>query len=114
MRPTALMKLITVSAFFLCSLTLPAQPVAHAKGVAHTGQVDIAYETFGTPATPGKAATALPVIAVNGGPGLSHVYMVQNDVWERIARNRMVVLYDQRGTGASKHLQAGVSQSGAP
>jgi proline iminopeptidase len=112
MRPTALMKLITVSAFFLCSLTLTAQPVAHAKGVAHTGQVDIAYETFGTPATPGKATTALPVIAVNGGPGLSHAYMVQNDVWERVARNRMVVLYDQRGTGASKHLQAGVSQSG--
>jgi proline iminopeptidase len=28
--------------------------------------------------------------------------MVQNDVWERIARKRMVVFYDQRGTGRSK------------
>ena len=37
--------------------------------------------------------------------------MVQNDLWERIARNRLVVLYDQRGTGASKRLQAGASQS---
>jgi proline iminopeptidase len=102
------MKLIAVSAFFLCSLTLAAQPVAHVKGVAHTEQVDIAYETLGTS---GTAAAALPVIAVNGGPGLSHAYMVQNDVWERIARNRMVVLYDQRGTGASKHMQSGASQS---
>jgi proline iminopeptidase len=102
------MKLIAVSAFFLCSLTLAAQPVPHVKGVAHTEQVDIAYETLGTP---GTAAAALPVIAVNGGPGLSHAYMVQNDVWERIARNRMVVLYDQRGTGASKHMQSGASQS---
>ncbi|MBZ5507315.1 MAG: alpha/beta hydrolase [Acidobacteriia bacterium] len=105
------MKLITVSAFFLCSLNVTAQPVAHAKGVAHTDQVDIAYETFGPAGTPGAAATALPVIAVNGGPGLSHAYMVQNDVWERVAKNRMVVLYDQRGTGASKRLQSGAAQA---
>ena len=108
-------KLMIASALFLCvatlflgSTTLGAQTVAHAKGVAHTEQVDIGYETFGAqPAT----GAAVPVIAVNGGPGLSHAYMVQNDLWQRIARNRLVVLYDQRGTGASKHLQAGASQS---
>ena len=82
-----------------------AQTIAHARGVAHTEQVDIAYETLGT------TGTALPVIAVNGGPGLTHAYMVQNDVWQRIARKRMVVFYDQRGMGASKRLQAGASQS---
>jgi proline iminopeptidase len=100
------MKLIAVSAFFLCALALAAQSILHTKGVAHTEQVDIAYETLGAP---GTAATALPVIAVNGGPGLSHAYMVQNNVWERVAKNRLVVLYDQRGTGASKHLQPGAS-----
>ena len=42
---------------------------------------------------------------------LTHAYMVQNDMWERVARNRLVVFYDQRGTGASKHLQPGASQS---
>jgi proline iminopeptidase len=51
------------------------------------------------------------VIAVNGGPGLSHAYMVQNDLWERVAKGRLVVLYDQRGTGASKRLQPGMAQS---
>ena len=89
----------------LLSATLQAQKVAHAKGVAHTEQVDIGYETLGA------RGTAIPVIAVNGGPGLSHAYMVQNDVWERIAGNRLVVLYDQRGTGASKRVQPGASQS---
>jgi proline iminopeptidase len=99
------MKHLSILMLVLCSITLPAQTVAHAKGVAHTDQVDIAYETLGTQ---GKA---LPVIAVNGGPGLSHSYMVQNDLWERIARNRMVVFYDQRGIGASKRMQPGASQN---
>jgi proline iminopeptidase len=94
----------------VCPQTLTAQPVPHAKGVAHTAQVDIAYETFGSL---GNSDLALPVIAVNGGPGLSHAYMVQNDLWERVARNRLVILYDQRGTGASKRLAEGVPQSGA-
>jgi proline iminopeptidase len=92
-------------AICLFSLPLPAQTVAHATGVVHTDQVDLGYETLGA------AGTALPVIAVNGGPGLSHAYMVQNDVWERIAKKRLVVFYDQRGTGASRRLQPGASQS---
>src|SRR5215510_10918340 len=99
------MKLLIVFAFLLACVTLPAQTVAHLKGVAHTEQVDIGYETLGA------AGTALPVIAVNGGPGLSHAYMVQNDMWERVAGKRMVVFYDQRGTGASKRVQAGAPQS---
>jgi proline iminopeptidase len=90
---------------FLLGSTLSPQAVPHATGVAHTEQVDLGYETFGA------KGTALPIIAVNGGPGLSHAYMVQNDLWERIGRNRLVVLYDQRGTGASKRVQAGAPQS---
>src|SRR5262245_16410609 len=99
-------KLLATAILFLAAVTLSAQSVAHARGVAHTEQVDIAYETLGT------LGTAVPVIAVNGGPGLSHAYMVQNDVWERIARNRLVVFYDQRGIGASKRMQPGAAQSG--
>ncbi len=91
----------------LLPAVVAAQTVAHAKGVAHTSQVDIAFETLGQP------GTTLPIIAINGGPGLTHAYMVQNDLWERIARNRLVVFYDQRGTGESKHLNGGglLSQS---
>ena len=51
-----------------------------------------------------------PVIVANGGPGLSHVYMLQNDVWtRRLARNRQIVFYDQRGTGKSKQVKADAS-----
>jgi hypothetical protein len=39
---------------------LPAQTVLHATGIAHTEQIDLAYETFGA------KGTALPIIAVNG------------------------------------------------
>src|SRR5258708_3348263 len=98
------MKLLIVP-ILLFSAMLSAQSVPHAKGTAHTEQVDIGYETMGT------LGTAVPVIAVNGGPGLSHAYMVQNALWERVAKQRLVVLYDQRGTGASKAMKPGASQS---
>ena len=86
-------------------LTLPAQTVAHTTGTIHTPQVDLGYETFGA------RGSSLPVIAVNGGPGLSHVYMLQNDMWQKVAQSRLVVFYDQRGTGASKHLQPNALQT---
>jgi len=64
-------------------------------GSVSSPDVDLAYWVLGAP----QAAT--PVIAVNGGPGLSHIYMLQNDVWQRLAKGRQIVFYDQRGTGAS-------------
>jgi proline iminopeptidase len=79
--------------------------VAHRFGSVHTTEVDLGYETFGTP------GAEIPIIAVNGGPGLSHAYMMQNDLWQRVAAHRLVILYDQRGTGASKHLQPNAPQT---
>lgn len=78
---------------------------AGTTGVVHTPQVDLGYQTYGT------SSAALPVIAVNGGPGLSHAYMLENDMWLRVARGRLVVFYDQRGTGASRHVQPGAPQT---
>jgi proline iminopeptidase len=96
------MRLLAVCLLLLCSGTLVGQSVTRNQGVAHSTGVEIAYETLGT------RGTSLPVIAVNGGPGLTHAYMVQNNVWERISRKRMVVFYDQRGTGRSKSPNSGV------
>jgi proline iminopeptidase len=104
-RGGPLMKHLFISVLFLSSVIAPAQTATHAKGVAHTDQVDIAYETLGS------QGAALPIIAINGGPGLSHSYMVQNDFWERVAKNHLVVFYDQRGIGASKRVQPGAPQS---
>ncbi|WP_263350956.1 alpha/beta hydrolase [Acidicapsa acidisoli] len=94
-----------VSILFTACAVLFAQTPNHATGIVHTEEVDIGYETFGVP------GPAIPVIAVNGGPGLSHAYMVQNDVWQRVAKHRLVVLYDQRGTGVSKRMKPGAPQT---
>jgi proline iminopeptidase len=85
--------------------TVLAAQVAHRSGSVHTLEVDLGYETFGA------IGAEIPIIAVNGGPGLSHAYMMQNDLWQRVASHRLVVLYDQRGTGASKRLQSNAPQT---
>jgi proline iminopeptidase len=79
--------------------SLLSAQAAHHLGSIHTAEVELGYETFGAP------GAEIPIIAVNGGPGLSHAYMMQNDLWQRVAAHRLVILYDQRGTGASKHIQ---------
>jgi proline iminopeptidase len=76
---------------------------APVTGVIHTADVDLTYWVYGKP------TASTPVIAVNGGPGLSHIYMIQNDVWNRLSRERQVIFYDQRGTGKSKNVRAGAS-----
>ena len=75
------------------------------SGVVHTAEVDLAYETLGGP------TRLVPVVAVNGGPGLTHAYMVQNDVWTRFARTRQVIFYDQRGDGKSTRVAPGAPQT---
>ena len=82
------------------ALTLPIaaqtpMPIIAPTGRVHTADVDIAYWVYGAP------QSTTPIFAVNGGPGLSHLYMVQNDHWQRVSQHRQVIFYDQRGTGAS-------------
>jgi proline iminopeptidase len=86
------------AALMLLSVSALAQQKPASTGVVTTPEVDLAYETYGA------ASAATPVIVVNGGPGLSHIYMLQNDVWSRLAHNRQVVFYDQRGTGRSQRV----------
>src|SRR5690348_16730914 len=91
------MRLLIVCLVYVTPGTLLGQAVTRNHGVAHNTGIEIAYETLG------RRGTSLPIIAINGGPGLTHAYMVQNDFWERIARQRLVIFYDQRGTGRSKN-----------
>jgi proline iminopeptidase len=96
---------VALLAFACAPPTSRAQHTAATKGIVHTSDVDLAYETLGSP------GRDLPLIAINGGPGLTHVYMVQNNLWSRIARDREVVFYDQRGNGASKLLNPTAPQT---
>lgn len=90
--------LLTLALTLPLSLGVAAQtpmPVIPPTGHVSTPDVTLAYWVYGAP------QSSTPIFAVNGGPGLSHIYMVQNDVWQRIAQHRQVIFYDQRGTGAS-------------
>jgi proline iminopeptidase len=87
-----------LASLLLLSGTALAQQRPTSTGMIPTPDVDLAYETFGA------AIRATPVIVANGGPGLSHIYMLQNDVWTRLSHNRLIVFYDQRGTGKSKRV----------
>jgi len=94
----------TFTALLLLAGPAFAQLTPASTGTVATPDVELGYETYGS------AGTMTPVIVANGGPGLSHVYMLQNDVWtRRLARNRQIVFYDQRGTGKSKQVKADAS-----
>ena len=91
-----------VLAMTLVVLPAAADAKAGPTDYAPTRDGRIAYFTFG------RRTARLPVVVVNGGPGFSHRYLLEGGVWQRIARTRLVVLYDQHGTGASTPLSAGV------
>src|ERR1051326_4345917 len=67
-----------------------------------TGGTTLWYEVRGT-------AAGRPLVMVNGGPGFDHTYVLCSDAWDRIARGRRVVVYDQRGTARSAPLKPGQS-----
>jgi len=54
----------------------------------------IYYEVYGSGA-------GTPLVVVNGGPGFDHTYLLLSPAWDLLAKNRRVVMYDQRGNGRS-------------
>lgn len=87
---------------FVSGLATAQSPVS---GIVHTPDVDLAYEIYGT------ANGATPVIIANGGPGFSYTYLLQNNVFTtRLAHDRQIVLYDQRGDGKSTLLKPDAPQ----
>jgi proline iminopeptidase len=93
-----------VRKLFFILLSIPALAISQQTGIVQTPDVDLAYESYGFP------SSATSVIVANGGPGLSHIYMIQNDVWTRLSKARQIVFYDQRGTGKSTRVKPGASQ----
>lgn len=81
--------------------------LAHAvpSGIVRTADVDLAYYAEG------HDITRPPIIAVNGGPGLTHAYMEQNDLWGRLSEHRRIVFYDQRGNGRSIRVAPQATQT---
>jgi proline iminopeptidase len=48
-----------------------------------------------------------PLVVANGGPGFDHSYLHCSSAWDRLAKGRKVVFYDQRGNGRSSALKDG-------
>lgn len=90
-----------VAALAILVVASAAPAGAEEKGATFTTPdgVTIWYETTG-----GGAGT--PLVLANGGPGFDHVYL-HAPAFERLAADRPVVFYDQRGTGRSSALAAG-------
>ena len=88
---------------FLAASLLPALLFAEqaSRGRVKTQDGQISYEVLG------QDTAKIPVIAVNGGPGFAHTYLLASGVWQQIGRNRRVILYDQRGTGKSTMSRRG-------
>ncbi len=95
----------TILAILMIAASTGAQSSVSHSGMVNTPAVDLAYETLGSP------TQSTPIIAINGGPGLTHTYMIQNDLWQRLARQRQVVFYDQRGNGKSTRLAPDAAQT---
>jgi proline iminopeptidase len=74
----------------------------HSGETFKSGSVTLYYEVLGD-------ASGTPLFVANGGPGFDHTYLHLSDAWDRIAKSRKVVLYDQRGNGRSSAIAAGQS-----
>ena len=97
---------LILAAFAFPALAQTPMPIIPPTGHVATPDVSIAYWTYGAP-----NSKTTPIFAVNGGPGLSHIYMVQNDLWQQVSQHRQVIFYDQRGTGASPLLNPAAPQT---
>jgi proline iminopeptidase len=96
---------VRIAALALLTLSLgfpsaAASPPSASGETFETGGVTIWYEVLGS--GPGT-----PLIVANGGPGFDHAYLMCGDVWDRLAKGRKVIVYDQRGNGRSSELKDG-------
>jgi proline iminopeptidase len=104
MRAQLLIQLSAAAILFsVCAGSAAAQTAP--AGMVHTAEVDLAYDVVG------QDLTRPPLVAVNGGPGLTHAYMVQNDLWKRLSEYRKIVFYDQRGNGRSTRVAPNAPQT---
>src|SRR3546814_13739022 len=43
----------------------------------------------------------IPLVAINGGPGLDHTYLANAQVWKDMSVRLPIIIYDQLGTAKS-------------
>lgn len=65
-----------------------------------SGDAPLHYVSIGKP-------EVVPIVAVNGGPGFDHRYLIAAPIWQDMAERRQIIFYDQRGTGESPGAAGG-------
>lgn len=92
--------MMLTSAVLLAALAgaSPAAPPVEQGTTFEAGGVTLWYEVRG-------GGPGTPLVVANGGPGFDHAYLHCSDCWDRLARSRKVVFYDQRGNGRSSELK---------
>lgn len=95
---------ITVlAAFFLSGGVAQGAPAHEENGQVFDGPGGkLYYEVTG-------GGSGTPLVLVNGGPGFDHTYWHTSTSWDALAKNRRVIMYDQRGNGRSAPLKQGQS-----
>lgn len=88
--PRTLVVVATAVLLAACAGERAATSASVRAGTISTEGADIWYQTIGE---------GRPVIAVHGGPGLDHSYLLPG--LEPLALNYKLILYDQRGLGSS-------------
>jgi proline iminopeptidase len=83
--------LLAVTLFFNAS---PCRARDENGKTFETPGATIFYEVLGSGA-------GTPLVIVNGGPGFDHTYLHLSPAWDSLAKDRRVVMYDQRGNGRS-------------
>jgi proline iminopeptidase len=91
------MRLCSVLAVLLAFVVPAASRPAESGQTFEAGGVKLYYEVLG----PAGRSSVPPLVVANGGPGFDHQYLHVSGVWSELAKDRAVVLYDQRGTGRS-------------
>jgi proline iminopeptidase len=95
--------MVFVAAFFLACGVARGGPAHDEKGQVFDGPGGkLYYEVIGS-------GTGTPLLLVNGGPGFDHTYWHTSAAWDVLAKNRRVIMYDQRGNGRSAPLKQGQS-----
>ena len=89
----------------VCLLAADTGKAAPAEGTFQGPGGALFYKVRGT--RPGR-----PLVVINGGPGFDHTQiLLVPTAWDRLAENRPVIFYDQRGTGRSFALKPGAADT---
>jgi len=77
-----------------CLLSAAGSAAAYEPASTASSGDGLYHVTMGAPGE-------IPLVAINGGPGLDHTYLANAPVWKDMSARRQIIFYDQRGTGKS-------------